>query len=92
MDEDCKLADEAVGKAKSEGFAPGEHKVFVLGRILQRAELKIVGSAVPDETLRDLLLTPVESMELALQQAFEVRARCYCLGIVLRVITIPVLG
>ena len=85
-------ANEAVAKAKSEGFAPGEHKVFVLGRILQRAELKIVGSAVPDETLRDLLLTPVESMELALQQAFAKLGSDATVWVLpYGVITIPVL-
>ncbi|HHY92703.1 MAG TPA: nickel-dependent lactate racemase [Firmicutes bacterium] len=62
-------ADEAVAKAKAEGFAPGEHKVFVLARILQQAELMIVGSAVPERTLRELLLTPVKTMEQALARA-----------------------
>lgn len=85
-------ADEAVAKAKTEGFAPGEHKVFVLGRILQRAELMIVGSAVPDETLTDLLLTPVASMELALQRAFaKLGNDATVLVLPYGVITIPVL-
>jgi nickel-dependent lactate racemase len=63
-------ADEAAEKARSEGFAPGEHKVFVLARILQHAELMIVGSAIPDQTLRELLLTPMRTMEEALERAF----------------------
>jgi nickel-dependent lactate racemase len=37
---------------------------------LQHAELMIVGSAIPDQTLRELLLTPVRTMEEALERAF----------------------
>ena len=65
-----KTPDEALQKARQEGFAPGEHKVFVLARILKQAELMIVGSAIPPSTLQDLLLTPVATMEEALARAF----------------------
>ena len=65
-----KTPDEALEKARREGFAPGEHKIFVLARILKYAELMIVGSAIPSTTLRELLLTPISTMEEALDRAF----------------------
>ncbi|MDK2928161.1 MAG: hypothetical protein PWR31_1852 [Bacillota bacterium] len=86
-------ADEAAARARSEGFAPGEHKVFVLARILQQAELMIVGSAIPDQTLRELLLTPAGTMEEALERAFTKRGPEATVWVLpYGVITIPVVS
>ncbi|MFZ7103816.1 MAG: hypothetical protein ACOWWO_14355 [Peptococcaceae bacterium] len=71
MDENGLSPEEALEKARKEGFAPGEHKVFVLAGIIKYAELMMVGSNISLSILNELLFLHADKMENALSYAFE---------------------
>lgn len=67
---EVKTPEEALKKAYSEGFKPGEHKAFVLAKALNWAKIVMVGTLVPEPILRDLLLEGKPTIKEALEYAF----------------------
>jgi nickel-dependent lactate racemase len=51
-------------------FELGGHKAFAICRILQQAGILLL-SALPDQQVEDMFLTPVHSLEEALRYAFK---------------------
>ena len=60
-------ADDIVAISREEGFAPGEQKALILAWILKQARLVMTDCTLPEETLKELHL---ESMR-TLQEAFD---------------------
>jgi nickel-dependent lactate racemase len=54
--------------ARQHGYPPGQQRAFVMAKVLEQAQVVIVGSECPD-VVRDCKMTPVETMEEALALA-----------------------
>jgi nickel-dependent lactate racemase len=61
---------EVLERAKRE-YQIGAHKPYILSKILERAEVVIANSALPDRVVREMHMTPSDDTESALRTAFE---------------------
>jgi nickel-dependent lactate racemase len=68
---DVSSPEEALEKFYRVGCRPGEHKVFVMARIAKRAEVIVAGSSIGENALRQLLITPADHIEDALEKALR---------------------
>jgi nickel-dependent lactate racemase len=60
--------DDIIAISREEGFAAGEQKALILARILKHARIVVTDCALPVETLRELYLESVPTLQEALDQ------------------------
>ena len=58
--------DDVIAISREEGFAPGEQKALILAWILKQARIVMTDCTLPEETLRELYLESVPSLQEAL--------------------------
>jgi nickel-dependent lactate racemase len=66
-----KDADDVIAISREEGFAAGEQKAFFLARILKQARIVITDCTIPEETLRELHLEAIPTLQEALNQELK---------------------
>jgi nickel-dependent lactate racemase len=58
--------DDVIAISREEGFAPGEQKALILAWILKHARIVMTDCTLPEETLRELYLESMPSLQEAL--------------------------
>jgi len=58
--------DDVIAISREEGFAPGEQKALILAQILKHARIVMTDCTLPEETLRELYLESMPSLQVAL--------------------------
>ena len=58
-----------LAKLQREGFAPGEQKAMLLGKIVQWAQLVVTDCLIEPKVLQDLFITPMGTVQEALDAA-----------------------
>jgi nickel-dependent lactate racemase len=58
--------DDIIAISREEGFAGGEHKALILARILKHARIVVTDCGLPVETLKELYLESVPTLQEAL--------------------------
>ena len=61
-----KDVDDVIAISREEGFAPGEQKALILAWILKHARIVMTDCGLPEETLRELYLESMPSLQEAL--------------------------
>jgi len=76
--------------ARRNGYPPGQQRAFVLAKVLEHAEIIIVGSECPD-LVAACKMTPAPTMEAAVEMAVrQVGAACRTLVVPHALLTLPV--
>ena len=63
--------DDIIAISREEGFAAGEQKALILARILKHARIVVTDCALPKETLKELYLESVPTLQEALDQELK---------------------
>jgi nickel-dependent lactate racemase len=63
--------DDIIAISREEGFAAGEQKALILARILKHARIVVTDCTLPVETLRELYLESVPTLQEALNQELK---------------------
>jgi len=64
-------ADDVIAISREEGFAPGEQKALILGWILKQARIVMTDCIIPEETLWELHLESIPTLQEALDRELE---------------------
>ncbi|OGP93093.1 MAG: hypothetical protein A2157_12640 [Deltaproteobacteria bacterium RBG_16_47_11] len=86
----AKDADDVIAISREEGFAPGEQKALILGWILKQGRLVITDCSLPEETLRELHLESVPTLQEALDRELEKRPDARVILIPDGLLTLPI--
>jgi nickel-dependent lactate racemase len=60
--------DDIIAISREEGFAPGEQKALILAWILKQARIVMTDCTLPEETLKELHLESVPTLQEAFDQ------------------------
>lgn len=63
--------DDIIAISREEGFAAGEQKALILARILKQARIVVTDCTLPTETLKELYLESVPTLQEALDQELK---------------------
>ena len=63
--------DDVIAISREEGFAPGEQKALILAWILKQARMVITDCSLPEETLREIHLESIPTLQEALDRELE---------------------
>jgi len=63
--------DDVIAISREEGFAAGEQKALILARVLKQARIVITDCTIPEETLRELYLEAIPTLQEALDRELE---------------------
>jgi nickel-dependent lactate racemase len=63
--------DNIIAISREEGFAPGEQKALILAWILKQGRLVMTDCTLPEETLRELYLEKVKTLQKALDEELK---------------------
>jgi len=63
--------DDIIAISREEGFAPGEQKALILAWILKQARLVMTDCTLPEETLKELYLESMPTLQEALDQELK---------------------
>ncbi len=63
--------DDVIAISREEGFAPGEQKALILAWILKQARIVMTDCSLPEETLKELYLESIPTLQEALDQEFK---------------------
>jgi len=63
--------DDIIAISREEGFAAGEQKALILARILKHARIIVTDCSLPAETLKELYLESVSTLQEALDQELK---------------------
>ncbi len=64
-------ADDVIAISREEGFAAGEQKALILAWILKQARIVMTDCTLPEETLKELYLESVPTLQEALDRELE---------------------
>ena len=64
-------ADDIIAISREEGFAPGEQKALILAWILKQARIVMTDCILPEDTLRELHLESMPTLQEALDQELK---------------------
>ncbi len=84
-------ADDVIAISREEGFAPGEQKALILAWILKKARIVITDCTIPEETLRELHLESVPTLQEALDRELEKNLKARVVLIPDGLLTLPIL-
>jgi nickel-dependent lactate racemase len=82
--------DNIIAISREEGFAPGEQKALILAWILKQARLVMTDCTLPEETLRELYLEKVETLQKALDQELKRNPKARVILIPEGLLTLPI--
>lgn len=82
--------DEIIAISREEGFAPGEQKALILARILKQARIVMTDCLLPDETLKELYLESVPTLQEALDRELKKNPRARVVLIPDGLLTLPI--
>jgi len=86
-----KDADDVIAISREEGFAPGEQKALILAWILKQARIVITDCIIPEETLRELHLESIPTLQEALDRELERNPKARVVLIPDGLLTLPIL-
>jgi nickel-dependent lactate racemase len=83
-------ADDVIAISREEGFAAGEQKAIILARILKQARIVITDCALPEETLREIHLESVPTLQEALDRELAGNPKARVILIPDGLLTLPI--
>jgi len=85
-------ADDVIAISREEGFAPGEQKALILAWILKQARIVMTDCAIPKETLWELHLESVPTLQEALDRELEKNSKARVVLIPDGLLTLPIIS
>jgi nickel-dependent lactate racemase len=82
--------DDIIAISREEGFAPGEQKALILAWILKQARVVMTDCTLPEETLRELYLEKVGTLQKALDQELKRNPKARVILIPDGLLTLPI--
>jgi nickel-dependent lactate racemase len=82
--------DDIIAISREEGFAPGEQKALILAWILKQARIVMTDCTLPEETLRELYLEKVGTLQKALDQELKRNPKARVILIPDGLLTLPI--
>jgi nickel-dependent lactate racemase len=82
--------DNIIAISREEGFAPGEQKALILAWILKQARLVMTDCTLAEETLRELYLEKVGTLQKALDQELKRNPKARVILIPEGLLTLPI--
>ncbi len=83
--------EDVIAISREEGFAPGEQKALILAWILRHARVVMTDCSLPEETLKELYLECVPTLQEALNQELERNPKARVMLIPDGLLTLPIL-
>jgi nickel-dependent lactate racemase len=83
--------DDIIAISREEGFAPGEQKALILARILKQARIVMTDCLLPEETLKELYLESVPTLQEALDRELKKNPKARVVLIPDGLLTLPIL-
>jgi nickel-dependent lactate racemase len=83
--------DDIIAISREEGFAPGEQKALILAWILKQARIVMTHCSLPEETLRELHLESIPTLQEALERELEKKPDASVVLIPDGLLTLPIL-
>jgi nickel-dependent lactate racemase len=83
--------DDIIAISREEGFAPGEQKALILARILKQARIVMTDCLLPEETLKELYLESVSTLQEALDQELKRNPKASVVLIPDGLLTLPII-
>ncbi len=83
--------DDIIAISREEGFAPGEQKAFILARILKQARVVMTDCLLPGETLKELYLESVPTLQEALDRELKKNPKARVVLIPDGLLTLPII-
>lgn len=87
----AKDVDDIIAISREEGFAPGEQKALILARILQQARIVMTDCLLPEQTLKDLYLESVPTLQEALNRELKKHPKARVVLIPDGLLTLPII-
>ena len=82
--------DDVIAISREEGFAPGEQKALILAWILKQARIVMTDCTLPEETLREIHLESIPTLQEALDQELKKNPRARVILIPDGLLTLPI--
>jgi len=82
--------EDVIAISREEGFAPGEQKALILAWILRHARIVMTDCILPRETLKELYLESVPTLQEALDRELQKEPKARVLLIPDGLLTLPV--
>jgi nickel-dependent lactate racemase len=86
-----KDVEDVIAISREEGFAPGEQKALILAWILRQARIVMTDCSLPEETLKELYLEKVSTLQEALDRELERNPKARVVLIPDGLLTLPIL-
>jgi nickel-dependent lactate racemase len=83
--------DDIIAISREEGFAPGEQKALILARILKQARMVMTDCLLPEETLKELYLESVSTLQEALDRELKKNPKARVVLIPDGLLTLPII-
>jgi nickel-dependent lactate racemase len=83
--------DDIIAISREEGFAPGEQKALILAWILKQARIVMTDCTLLEETLREIHLESIPTLQEALDQELKKNPRARVILIPDGLLTLPIL-
>ena len=82
--------DDVIAISREEGFAPGEQKALILAWILKQARIVMTDCTLPEETLREIHLESIPTLQEALDRELERNPKARVILIPDGLLTLPI--
>ena len=82
--------DDIIAISREEGFAPGEQKALILAWILKQARIVMTDCTLPEETLKEIHLESIPTLQEALDQELKKNPRARVILIPDGLLTLPI--
>ena len=83
--------DDVIAISREEGFAPGEQKALILAWILKQARIVMTDCTLPEETLKEIHLESMPTLQEALDQELRRNPKARVILIPDGLLTLPIL-
>ena len=85
------IEDDIIAISREEGFAPGEQKALILAWILKQARIMMTDCLLPEETLKELYLESIPTLQEALDQELKKNPKARVVLIPDGLLSLPIL-
>jgi nickel-dependent lactate racemase len=83
--------EDVIAISREEGFAAGEQKALILAWILRQARIVMTDCSLPEETLRELYLDSVPTLQEAVERELKRNPRARVVIIPDGLLTLPII-
>jgi nickel-dependent lactate racemase len=83
--------DDVIAISREQGFAAGEQKALILAWILKQARIVMTDCSLPEETLKELYLESIPTLQEALDRELKKNARANLVLIPDGLLTLPII-